>query len=150
MNPAWVAEIREPRLDARVPFCFKRWGKQEHACQSSQTPSVTMFLSPCFHGLTFRALLYIMVYIAGEEGLIVRQKAKVFTNGRSQAVRLPAAFRFDTKEVFIDRNPLTGDVILSRKPASWSEVFAALDRAGVPEDLLADRDRSLPQERETV
>ena len=83
------------------------------------------------------------------EGLIVRQKAKVFTNGRSQAVRLPAAFRFDTKEVFIDRNPRTGDVILSRKPANWSEVFAALDRAGVPEDLLADRDRSLPQERET-
>jgi hypothetical protein len=32
----------------------------------------------------------------------------------------------------------------------WSEVFVALDRAGVPEDLLADRDRSLPQERETV
>ena len=100
--------------------------------------------------LTFTALLYIMVYIAGEEGLIVRQKAKVFTNGRSQAVRLPAAFRFDSKEVFIDRNPRTGDVILSRKPANWSEVFAALDRAGVPEDLLADRDRSLPQERETV
>jgi hypothetical protein len=41
-------------------------------------------------------------------------------------------------------------VILSRKPADWSEVFAALDRAGVPKDLLAGRDRSLPQERETV
>jgi len=108
------------------------------------------YREPCFHGLTFRALLYIMVYILREEGLIVRQKAKVFTNGRSQAVRLPAAFRFDTKEVFIDRDPRTGDVILSRKPANWSEVFAALDRAGVPEDLLADRDRSLPQERETV
>jgi antitoxin VapB len=108
------------------------------------------YRDPCFHGLTFRALLYIMVYIPGEEGLIVRQKAKVFANGRSQAVRLPVAFRFDTKEVFIDRNPRTGDVILSRKPANWSEVFAALDRAGVPEDLLADRDRSLPQERETV
>jgi antitoxin VapB len=108
------------------------------------------YRDPCFRGLTFRALLYIMVYIPGEEGLIMRQKAKVFTNGRSQAVRLPAAFRFDTKEVFIDRNPRTGDVILSRKPANWREVFAALDRAGVPEDLLADRDRSLPQERETV
>src|SRR2546422_10807413 len=105
---------------------------------------------PCFNGLTSRALLYIMVYSLGEEGLIVRQKAKVCTNGRRQAVRLPAAFRFDTKEVFIDRTPRTGDVILSRKPANWSEVFAALDRAGVPEDLLADRDRSLPLERETV
>ena len=42
------------------------------------------------------------------------------------------------------------DVTLSRKPANWSEAFAAPDRAGVPEDLLAGRDRSLPQVRETV
>ena len=33
------------------------------------------------------------------------QIAKVFQNGRSQAVRLPAAFRFDTKEVFVRRDP---------------------------------------------
>jgi antitoxin VapB len=78
----------------------------------------------------------------------MRVKAKIFTTGRSQAVRLPAAFRFDTKEVFVDRDPRTGDVILSRKPANWSDVFAALDRAGVPSDFLSDRDRSLPQERE--
>ena len=38
------------------------------------------------------------------------QTAKLFTNGRSQAVRLPAAFRFDTKEVFIRQDPKTGDV----------------------------------------
>ena len=130
-------------------------GGERHVSQSSRcagrpAPPVPCVCHPCFHGLTFRVLLYIMVYIHEEEGLIVRQKAKVFTNGRSQAVRLPAAYRFDTKEVFIDRNPRTGDVTLSRKPANWSEVFAALDRAGVPEDLLAGRDRSLPQERETV
>ena len=29
------------------------------------------------------------------------QTARLFMNGRSQAVRLPAAFRFDTNEVFI-------------------------------------------------
>jgi len=80
----------------------------------------------------------------------MRVKAKIFTTGRSQAVRLPAAFRFDTKEVFVERDPRTGDVILSRKPAKWSEVFAALDRAGVPDDFLSDRDRSLPQERDTL
>jgi antitoxin VapB len=77
----------------------------------------------------------------------MRAKAKVFTTGRSQAVRLPAAFRFDTKEVYVERNERTGDVILSRRPAKWSEVFAELDRAGVPDDFLADRDKSLPQER---
>ncbi|MEA2777723.1 MAG: antitoxin VapB, partial [Acetobacteraceae bacterium] len=31
------------------------------------------------------------------------QIAKIFTNGRSQAVRLPAAYRFDTTEVFVRR-----------------------------------------------
>lgn len=77
----------------------------------------------------------------------MRARAKVFTTGRSQAVRLPAAFRFDTKEVYVDRDPRTGDVILSRRPAKWSEIFRALDDAGVPEDFLSDRDKSLPQER---
>ena len=63
----------------------------------------------------------------------MRAKAKIFTTGRSQAVRLPAAFRFDCKEVYVERNPRTGDVILSRKPAKWSEIFAALDEAGIPD-----------------
>ncbi len=77
----------------------------------------------------------------------MRAKAKVFTTGRSQAVRLPAAFRFDSKEVYVDRDPRTGDVILSRRPAKWAEIFAALDEAGVPDDFLADRNDTLPQER---
>jgi len=29
------------------------------------------------------------------------QTAKLFINGRSQAVRLPAAYRFDAKAVFV-------------------------------------------------
>ena len=47
----------------------------------------------------------------------MRHVAKVFQNGRSQAVRLPAAFRFDVSEVYVRRDPATGDVILSRYPA---------------------------------
>jgi len=39
------------------------------------------------------------------------QTAKLFNKGRSQAVRLPAAFRFDSEEVYIRRDPTTGDVI---------------------------------------
>jgi antitoxin VapB len=76
----------------------------------------------------------------------MRVKAKVFTTGRSQAVRLPAAFRFDTKEVYVERDPRTGDVILSRRPAKWGEIFAALDEAGATEFVL-DRDTTPPQER---
>ena len=66
------------------------------------------------------------------------QTAKLFTNGRSQAVRLPAAFRFDTKEVFIRQDPLSGDVILSRKPTTWDGFFTALQAAEVPQDLLSE------------
>ena len=69
------------------------------------------------------------------------QVAKLFTNGRSQAVRLPAAYRFDTKEVFIRQDPITGDVILSRKPATWEGFFTALQAADVPPDFLSSADR---------
>ncbi len=70
------------------------------------------------------------------------QRAKLFTNGRSQAVRLPAAYRFDAKEVFIRRDAQTGDVILSRKPETWNDFFAALKGANVPADFLNDKERA--------
>jgi len=70
------------------------------------------------------------------------QVAKLFNNGRSQAVRLPAAYRFDTKEVFIRRDPQTGDVILSRKPFTWDGFFAALQAAEVPADFLGHAERA--------
>lgn len=70
------------------------------------------------------------------------QVAKLFTNGRSQAVRLPAAYRFDTKEVFIRQDPETGDVILSRKPENWDGFFSALKDADVPADFLSDHERN--------
>lgn len=44
------------------------------------------------------------------------QTAKIFANGRSQAVRLPAEYRFKGDKVFIRRDEKTGDVILSEKP----------------------------------
>lgn len=71
------------------------------------------------------------------------QVAKLFMNGRSQAVRLPVAFRFDAEEVFIRQDPKTGDVILSRKPESLDSFFAALNDADIPADFLepADRDQ---------
>jgi antitoxin VapB len=77
------------------------------------------------------------------------QVAKLFTNGRSQAVRLPAAYRFDTREVFIRQDAETGDVILSRRPATWDDFFIALKNAEVPNDFLDEKERSLGvQERD--
>ena len=70
------------------------------------------------------------------------QVAKLFINGRSQAVRLPMAFRFDAKEVFIRQDPETGDVILSRKPATWDDFFTVLKGCEVPADFLSEQERN--------
>lgn len=70
--------------------------------------------------------------------------AKIFMNGRSQAVRLPKEFRFDTNEVFISKQ---GDkVIISAKEPSWDEFFNCQSSFG--DDFLNDREDSLPQERD--
>ena len=69
------------------------------------------------------------------------QTAKLFINGRSQAVRLPAAYRFDTQEVFIRKDPVTGDVILSRRPDDWSGFLAAIETAHAPENFLSAAER---------
>ena len=67
--------------------------------------------------------------------------AKIFTNGRSQAVRLPMAFRFDSAEVFIRLDPDTGDVILSKKPADWEGFFQMLSTLEVDDDFLSPQER---------
>lgn len=78
---------------------------------------------------------------------------KLFKNGRSQAVRLPAEFRFEGKEVFIRKDEKTGDVILSRRPESWEEFFRLRDEAmradpRAFEEFLAERKDEAPQKRE--
>lgn len=77
-------------------------------------------------------------------------KARVFMNGRSQAVRIPAELRFKADEVYIRRDEQSGDLILSQSPANWDEVFAALDAAGFPANFMADRDQGLAEEREPL
>lgn len=74
--------------------------------------------------------------------------AKLFLNGRSQAVRLPADLRFEGNEVFIRQDPTSGDVILSRRPKSWDRFFELTQQADVPEDFLSDRQDDAPQKRE--
>jgi len=73
--------------------------------------------------------------------------ARVFNNGGSQAVRLPAEFRFDSNEVFVRRNERTGDVILSKKSgwSTWKEYLES--RSGgraVPPEFMRDRPLNAP------
>jgi antitoxin VapB len=69
--------------------------------------------------------------------------AKLFMTGRSQAVRLPLEFRFEGREVFVRRDPKTGDVILSSRPDSWDGLFELYGRSDVPDDFMGPDDRSL-------
>ena len=76
--------------------------------------------------------------------------AKLFKNGASQAVRLPAEFRFEGDEVFVTRDDATGDVVLSIRPGAraWGEFFELVRTIDVPADFMAERPLNvLPPER---
>ena len=75
------------------------------------------------------------------------ETAKLFRNGRSQAVRLPSKYRFEGSEVYVRRDPATGDVILSRRPDSWKDFLELMKSVEVPENFLADRKDPPPQKR---
>ncbi len=68
-------------------------------------------------------------------------KAKIFTNGGSQAVRLPAEYRFEGDEVDVRRDAATGDIVLSKPRNSWDDYFAYVATLALPADFLADRDQ---------
>ncbi len=68
----------------------------------------------------------------------MHRTAKIFTTGRSQAVRLPLEFRFDVAEVFIRRDPATGDVVLSRRPTDWQGLLDVVVQ-NKEDDLLIER-----------
>ena len=70
--------------------------------------------------------------------------AKIFRNGGSQAVRLPAEFRLDCTEVMVEQ---IGDQLMLRPIRSgWEEFFANPEKA--PSDFLIDRNQEPPQERD--
>ena len=74
----------------------------------------------------------------------MQRTAKIFLNNRSQAVRLPKEFQFNTREVFIRKQ---GDeVVLSARPEDWS---AYLSSGPVASQQFMEGIEDLPvQERE--
>ena len=73
--------------------------------------------------------------------------AKVFENGRSQAVRLPKDYRFDDDEVVINK---IGDIVLLMpKNSRWNNFLKSLDLFS--DDFMKDgRNQSINQERESL
>jgi antitoxin VapB len=73
-----------------------------------------------------------------------QRTAKIFMNNRSQAVRLPKDFQFNTQEVFIRKEG--SDVVLSPRPADWSSFLAEAPVASA--DFMEDVTDLPVQERE--
>jgi antitoxin VapB len=75
-----------------------------------------------------------------------RTRAKVFTTGRSQAVRIPKEYRFACDEVLIERD---GErVILTPRPRSWRDYFAHASR--FTDDFPEHIKDVAPEEREKL
>ena len=75
------------------------------------------------------------------------QAAKLFKNGRSQAVRLPKDCRLPGKEVYI-RKLDGGVVVLIPKKNPWATLLASLDKFS--DDFMEQRDQGVPQERKIL
>ena len=73
--------------------------------------------------------------------------AKVVTNGNSQAIRLPKAFRVDVDEMWIARNEVTGEITLKPKDTAilrqrrLDALMAAIAENPLPDDFLSDASR---------
>lgn len=73
--------------------------------------------------------------------------AKVFENGRSQAVRLPKKFRFNVDEVAVQQ--LGDAVLLAPKESAWKIFMEGLD--GFTSDIFdGGRNQGIQKERESL
>lgn len=70
--------------------------------------------------------------------------AKLFRNGRSQAVRLPKEYRLTGKDVYIRK--IDQMILLLPKKASWGPLIKSLDKFS--EDFMSDRVQPASQRRE--
>jgi len=78
-----------------------------------------------------------------ERGCLV-DKAKLFQNGRSQAVRLPKAYRLAGSRVYIKR--MGNAVVLIPEEDSWRALLDSL--ALFSDDFMAERNQPAEQQRE--
>ncbi len=73
-------------------------------------------------------------------------RAKLFQNGRSQAVRLPKEFRLPGSEVYVKW--LGNAVVLIPMERSWDTLFDSLPK--FTDDFMEDRNQPSMQQREDL
>lgn len=86
--------------------------------------------------------VYTVEYIHG----VTVQTAKLFQNGKSQAVRLPKEFRFQGSEVYVKKTH--NAVILIPKDNPWESLLRGLE--GFSDDFMSERNQPRDQEREDL
>ena len=74
------------------------------------------------------------------------QTAKLFNNGRSQAVRLPKELRFSGEDVFVRK--IGNMVVLLPKDDSWSPLMNSLDQFS--DDFMSAREQPPQDVREEL
>jgi len=74
------------------------------------------------------------------------QTAKIFINGRSQAVRLPKDFRFAGEDVYIKK--VGKMVILIPRDDPWSSLINSLDQ--FTDDFMESREQPNQTQRENL
>jgi antitoxin VapB len=113
---------------------------QRGNCAARLFASASVICSAGFQALiilTFRSyMIYILVSIK-INGRYTMQTAKIFINGRSQAVRLPKDFRFSGNDVFIKK--IGKMVVLLPKDDPWSSLVNSLDQ--FTEDFMNSRNQ---------
>ena len=72
--------------------------------------------------------------------------AKLFRNGRSQAVRLPKEYRMSGKDVYVRQ--IDQMILLLPKKAPWGALVKSLDRFS--EDFMSKRDQPASQRRKGI
>jgi antitoxin VapB len=91
--------------------------------------------------------IYFSVYLYCQEEAVM-ETAKLFANGRSQAVRLPKAYRFEGNEVYI-KKVAGGVLLLSKNQSIWDLWERNLMKYKEP--FMTDRNQpELQQERESL
>ena len=74
------------------------------------------------------------------------ETAKLFPNGRSQAVRLPKAYRFEGSQVFIRK--VGNAVVLLPFDEPWQTLFDSLNLFS--DDFMDRREQPPAQDRENI
>jgi antitoxin VapB len=72
--------------------------------------------------------------------------AKIFKNGKSQAIRLPKQYRFQGSKVYVKQ--VGNAVVLIPEQDSWQTLIESL--AQFSDDFMLERQQPPPQEREGV